>query len=303
MSGAGTETVLERLAAALAERPRALTADERDALAGADILSLGMVADAARVARRGRRTTFVRVATFAAEQAPPEPSSIPAAAREWRVIGRPGDLDGAVGLVRALAARPGRPTLSGFSLADLDACAVSEGRTLAEALLALRSAGLETIAVAPADDPAWLASVVGQVRQAGLTLGRIGFHHPAADRLEHLRAVAALGSVLDGVPAVAPLAPHASAAAPTTGYEDVRVIALARLLFDRIPSVQVDWSVYGPKLAQVALTFGADDLDGVSPYDDAPEGHRRAPLEEVRRNIIAAGFEPVERDGRYAPVI
>ena len=50
----------------------------------------------------------------------------------------------------------------------------------------------------------------------------------------------------------------------------------------------------------MALTFGADDIDGVSASDEAPEGRRRAPLEEIRRNIEAAGFEPVERDGRFA---
>jgi 2-iminoacetate synthase ThiH len=68
-----------------------------------------------------------------------------------------------------------------------------------------------------------------------------------------------------------------------------------------IPSIQVDWSLYGPKLAQVALTFGADDVDAVSPDDDLGEGPRRAPLEEIRRNIRAAGFEPEERDGRFEP--
>jgi aminodeoxyfutalosine synthase len=86
---------------------------------------------------------------------------------------------------------------------------------------------------------------------------------------------------------------------PTTGYEDVKMIAVARLAAPDVPHVQVDWVRYGPKLAQVALTFGADDLDGVSASDDAPEGRRRAPLEEIRRNIQAAGFEPVERDGRF----
>jgi 2-iminoacetate synthase ThiH len=50
----------------------------------------------------------------------------------------------------------------------------------------------------------------------------------------------------------------------------------------------------------VALTFGADDIDGVSGSDAAPEGRRRAPLEEIRRNIQAAGLTPVERDGRFA---
>ena len=86
----------------------------------------------------------------------------------------------------------------------------------------------------------------------------------------------------------------AGAAAP-----DVKRVALARLSIESIPSIQVDWALYGPKLAQVALTVGADDIDMVSPFDDAPEGRRRAPLEEVRRNITAAGLQPVERDGRF----
>jgi 2-iminoacetate synthase ThiH len=64
----------------------------------------------------------------------------------------------------------------------------------------------------------------------------------------------------------------------------------------------VDWRRYGPKLAQVALTFGADDIDGVSSSDEAPEGRRRAPLEEITRNIVAAGFQPVERTGRFTAV-
>jgi aminodeoxyfutalosine synthase len=86
---------------------------------------------------------------------------------------------------------------------------------------------------------------------------------------------------------------------PTTGYEDVKMVAIGRLAAPNIPTVQVDWRRYGPKLAQVALTFGADDIDGVSPSDEAPEGRRRAPLEEIRRNIEAAGFQAVERSGRF----
>jgi 2-iminoacetate synthase ThiH len=62
----------------------------------------------------------------------------------------------------------------------------------------------------------------------------------------------------------------------------------------------VDWPRYGPKLAQVALTFGADDIYGVSASDEAPEGRRRAPLEEIRRNIESAGFVAVERDGHFS---
>jgi aminodeoxyfutalosine synthase len=77
-------------------------------------------------------------------------------------------------------------------------------------------------------------------------------------------------------------------------------VALARIVVDAVPSIQVDWARYGPKLAQVALTMGADDVDAVSPDDDpSSEGRRRSALEEIRRNIRAAGQEPVERNGRF----
>jgi aminodeoxyfutalosine synthase len=102
-----------------------------------------------------------------------------------------------------------------------------------------------------------------------------------------IRAISPLPSVLDSL-------------RPTTGYDDVKSVALARLAAPNIPDVQVDWLRYGPKLAQVALTFGANDVDNVPASDEAPEGRRRAPLEEVRRNIQAAGFEPAERDGRFS---
>ena len=87
---------------------------------------------------------------------------------------------------------------------------------------------------------------------------------------------------------------------PTTGYDDVKMVAIGRLAAPNIGTIQVDWRRYGPKLAQVALTFGADDVEGISASDEAPEGRRRAPLEEIRRNIEAAGFEAIERTGRFA---
>jgi 2-iminoacetate synthase ThiH len=80
------------------------------------------------------------------------------------------------------------------------------------------------------------------------------------------------------------------------------MVALARLAAPNVPTIQVDWLRHGPKLAQVALTFGADDLDNVSSSEESPEGLRRSPLTEVRRNIEAAGFEAAERDGRFAVV-
>jgi len=114
-----------------------------------------------------------------------------------------------------------------------------------------------------------------------------------------LKAVADLQRAVAVVRAFAPLPRRVNPAAPTTGYEDIKHIALARIVVDNVPSIQVDWSLYGPKLAQVALTVGADDVDGVSAEEETTEGRRRAPLEEIRRNIRAAGQEPVERNGRF----
>jgi aminodeoxyfutalosine synthase len=93
---------------------------------------------------------------------------------------------------------------------------------------------------------------------------------------------------------VAPLPREQSIAVPTTGYEDVRAVALARLALPSVQHIQVDWTQYGPKLAQVALTFGANHLDRVSTVDDESLGRRRTSVEDVRRNIAAAGFTPVE---------
>ncbi len=302
MTATGLEGFVADLAARLAAGGRLADADI-DRLADThDILALGMLADQVRRARHGGRATFVRVATFDVSQPVPDPPSIPAAAGEWRIVGIPADVDAAVRLTRQLAALPGRKPLSGFSLADLDAVAQAGGRTRDAVLAALREAGLDTVAYVPADRVPALGDAIEAVGRAGLGVGRISFDTPAvAGRLMLLRGIAALPAAA-AVPAIAPLPPSLAALSPTTGYDDVKVVALARLIVDNIPSVQVDWAMYGPKLAQVALTFGADDLDLVSPVDEVPEGRRRAPAEEIRRNITSAGLEPVERDGRYQAI-
>ena len=132
------------------------------------------------------------------------------------------------------------------------------------------------------------------------SLARLTVHQSASpDPLPLLKAVAALQRSVAVVRAFAPLPRRVNPAAPTTGYDDVKHVALARIVVDNVASIQVDWALYGPKLAQVALTVGADDVDAVSPENETSEGRRRAPLEEIRRNIVAAGQEPIERNGRF----
>ncbi len=262
-----------------------------------DIIQLGATADEVRRAHHGVRTTFVRVADVPAET--DAACDWPAAAAEIRIVGVPSSAAAAVARVTQVAEKAGGVPLSGFSLADLEQIAAREGLTLRALLESLRDAGLELVAEAPfdrLDDP---RRSIEQVNIAGLSLARLTIHQLQPDIVGLYKAVADLQRMVAVLRAFAPLPRVINPAVPTTGYDDVKRIALARIVVDNVPSIQVDWSRYGPKLAQVALTVGADDLDAVSPVNETPDGRRRAPLEEVRRNIRAAGQEPIERNGRF----
>jgi hypothetical protein len=276
-----------------------VTESELTALAAShDIITLGMAADAARRERHGTRTTFVRVA--AVSHVPGEPVPVPPATAEVRITGTPATAAEAIARVSEAARAAGSLPLSGFSLADLEALASKERITLRALLEDLHAAGLELIAEAPFDRLRDPRRSVEEVNIAGLALARLTLHQlPSDEVLALYRRIDALQYDVAVVRTFAPLPRTFNPAMPTTGFDDVKRVALARLCLPRIASIQIDWSLYGPKLAQVALTVGADDIDAVSPQDDSPDGRRRAPLEEVKRNIIAAGLEPVERDGRF----
>jgi aminodeoxyfutalosine synthase len=266
-----------------------------------DIISLGMAADEVRRARHGARTTFVRVADIRASLG--ASATWPAAAGEIRIVGTPETRAAAVARVAEVCGRTGSAPLTGFSLADLEQIAAREAVTLRAFLEELQAAGLELVAEAPFDRLHDARRSVEEVNIAGLGLARLTIDQStSADALPILRAVSDLQRAVGVVKAFAPLPRRLNPAVPTTGYDDVKRVALARLVCDNIPSIQVDWARYGPKLAQVALTVGADDVDGVSAEDETTEGRRRAPLEEIRRNIRAAGLEPVERSGRFDPI-
>ena len=263
-----------------------------------DIISIGMEADALRREKHGNRTTFVRVAVVAA--APGATLDWPAAAGEIRIAGIPATPAGAVARVREVVERAKGTPVSAFSLADLEQLAIREQMTLRAMLEALRSAGLDLVAEAPFDELQDPRRSIEEVNIAGLALARLTVHKlPSADTLSWIKRIAELQYTVAVIRAFAPLPRHVNPSVPTTGYDDVKRVALARLAVPNIPSIQVDWALYGPKLAQVALTVGADDVDAVSAEDDNSQGRRRAPLEEILRNIRAAGQEPVERDGRF----
>ena len=265
-----------------------------------NLITIGVKADEVRRRLHGTRTTFVRVFEIHVDALvatlPPRTS-----AGEFRIIGSPKSLELAVDVVAGARAFASGTPLAGFSLADLSS--LDDASSLLETCRALREAGLDGIAEVPVDV---LADPVGSIktaRAAGLLVTRLTVSAPREqDRGELARLARGLQESIGGLRAFAPLPRVVSIASPTTGYDDVKQVALARLIADNIESIQVDWQLYGPKLAQFALTVGADDVDSVAAVDPGTLGTRRSPLEEIRGNIKSAGLEPVERDGRFEAI-
>jgi aminodeoxyfutalosine synthase len=132
------------------------------------------------------------------------------------------------------------------------------------------------------------------------------------DRVDHLLKLRALQDETGGFQAFIGLAFHPENTAldhlpVTTGICDIRQIAVSRLLLDNFPHIKAYWQMLTPKIAQIALRFGANDMDGTvveeKIYHDAgattPQGMTR---KELCRLITEAGRTPVERDTLYRPV-
>ena len=262
-----------------------------------DLLCLGLLADERRRALKGDRVTFVRVAEVFG--APDGTHTLPRSAGELRIVGCEADADTVLGVVRERVAEAGDVPVTGFALDEIVALCNNDAVRFDDVVRELRDAGLAFIAEARLErtpDPTWLQ----RAHTAGVPVARLTVHEPSEAGVAAVQRVSAWGDDAF-VRAFAPL-PRMVFAKPSTGYDDVRQVALARLLVDNIGSMQVDWSLYGPKLAQVALMFGADDVDAVSPIDSHEDGRRRAPLEEITQNIKAVARVPVQRNGRFDPV-
>ncbi len=132
------------------------------------------------------------------------------------------------------------------------------------------------------------------------------------DRVDHLLRLRAAQDETGGFQTFIPLAFHPDNTAldhipRTTGMLDIRQIAVSRLLLDNFSHIKAYWQMMTAKIAQIALRFGADDIDGTvveeKIYHDAgattPQGMRRA---DLVRLITEAGRRPVERDTMYRPV-
>ena len=158
-------------------------------------------------------------------------------------------------------------------------------------------------------DAARAAHQLGLVSNCTMLYGHI---ENEEDRVDHLVRLRALQDETRGFVTFIPLAFHPDNTAlahipTTTGFADIKNIAVARLMLDNIPHIKAYWVMMTPRIAHIALRFGADDIDGTIVeeriYHDAGattmQGLRRAELLQLIRK---AGREPFERDTLYRPV-
>ncbi len=160
----------------------------------------------------------------------------------------------------------------------------------------------------------WL-NIARQAHEIGLRSNATmlyGHVETEEERVDHLVRLRELQDETHGFVAFIPLAFHPDNTALShipkpTGYADLRNIAVSRLLLDNFEHIKAYWIMLSPSIAQIALRFGANDLDGTvveeKIYHDAgAKTSEFTPRNELERLIRAAGRIPVERDTLYHPV-
>ncbi len=230
------------------------------------------------------------------------------------------------------AIRRNHPSLhvKGFTAVEIDHFARISGKSPRQVLEELAAAGLGSLPgggaevlpgpvrrrICPEKIPGerWLeimetAHGLGLRTNATLLYGHV---ESLEDRVEHLRLLRALQDRTGGFQTFIPLAfqPENSdlaTGAATTGFDDLKTLAVGRIYLDNFDHVKAYWVMLGEKIAQVSLHFGVDDLDGTVVEEkiahDAGATTREA---MTRADLVAlireAGKDPVERDTLYRPV-
>jgi aminodeoxyfutalosine synthase len=227
------------------------------------------------------------------------------------------------------AAKAARPDIhvKAFTMVELDQIAKKAGKPLEEVLPELIEAGLGSVPGGGAEvfservraetyhlkmsGDAWLETA-RKVHRAGLRSNCTMLHghvETVEERVDHLGRLRLLQDETGGFQTYSPLSFHpdnsemADVPAPTA-LDELREMAVARLLLDNIPHVKAYWILMDVPIAQLCLSFGADDVDGTVVeehiYHDAgattPQRVQRA---ELVRWIADAGRIPVERDTLY----
>ena len=233
-------------------------------------------------------------------------------------------------LVRGLKQRFPKVHIKAFTMVEVSFLARRAKISIEETLRQMREAGVDSMPGGGAEifssrvrsficdhkidgtewlDTARLAHKMGFRSNATMLYGHI---ENDADRVDHILKLRDVQDDTGGFQTFIPLAFHPENTPldhlpVTTGLTDLRQVAVGRLLLDNFAHVKAYWQMLTPKIAQIALRFGADDLDGTvieeKIYHDAgattPQGMTR---KQLCRLITEAGRVPVERDTLYHAV-
>lgn len=151
-----------------------------------------------------------------------------------------------------------------------------------------------------------IAHKMGMKSNATMLYGHI---ETMEERLEHLSALREAQDETNGFLAFIPLSFHPkntemSDLSRTTGIDDLKNVAVARLFLDNFPHIKAYWVMIGPQMAQIALSFGADDMDGtvkeeVITHMAGADTEQAIGSNTLVRLIKEAGRVPVQRDTLY----
>jgi aminodeoxyfutalosine synthase len=156
------------------------------------------------------------------------------------------------------------------------------------------------------------AARVGLTQYATMLYGHI---ETLAERVDHLVQIRELQDETKHFVTMTPLSFHPEGTEledvpHPTGYDDLRNLAVARLMLDNFPHIKSFWIMNTPQITQLSLWYGADDVDGTIheyeiTYKDGDWGNKRQVLtrKQMIRMIEEAGRVPVERDSLYNEVL
>jgi aminodeoxyfutalosine synthase len=217
--------------------------------------------------------------------------------------------------------------IKAFTCVEIDYLSKLENLSIAEIINKLKQAGLDMMPGGGAevlssrvhkklfnkkiDRDRWL-EIVEKVHNAGIKTNATmlyGHIETIEERVAHLIALRDVQDRTAGFSAFIPLAFHSentrlSGLPATTAIDDLKNIAVARLMLDNFDHIKAYWVMIGEKLAQVALSYGADDLDGTIieekiTHTAGAKSAKGLTKDQMETMIKEAGFLPIQRDSFY----
>lgn len=234
-----------------------------------------------------------------------------------------------IDMIRRVKGIMPQAAIKAFTAVELNYMISKAGLTTVEGLQLLKDAGMESIPgggaeifapeirneICPQKGSAeqWIAlhraaHSIGIDSNATMLYGHI---ESIEHRIDHLMRLRQLQDQTGGINAFIPLKYRSahnqlSYLGETTVTDDLRTLAMSRLILDNIPHIKAYWVMYGKTTTELALAFGADDIDGT--IDDSTKIYSMAgaddlrptmSVEDIERICRNAGFRAVERDTHY----